>query len=324
VTVEVASPYRYSHTVGMMAHGGRGFSLPVDLAVGADGVIYVLSRSDPNNAPMGGARVTLCTIDEDYYGELAEYGTGPGGIVWPTAVAVDADGTVYVSDEHRNDIQTFGPDRVVRGSFGERGSAPGQINRPSGLALDAEGNLLVVDSLNHRVQRFRPDGTVLGGWGQRGNGPGEFELPWGIALDRAGNAYVADWGNRRVQKLTPEGRFLASFGEPGSGPGALERPSGVAVDDDGNVYVADWIGNTVQVYQPDGSHRARLIGDCTPGKWAIDQLLTVPEVMEERSHCDMTPEKRFWGPIAIEFSLDGRMLILDSCRHRIQVYWRDA
>ena len=177
MTVEVASPYRYSHTVGMMAHGGRGFSLPVDLAVGADGVIYVLSRSDPNNAPMGGARVTLCTIDEDYYGELAEYGTGPGGIVWPTAVAVDADGTVYVSDEHRNDIQTFGPDRVVRGSFGERGSASGQINRPSGLALDAEGNLLVVDSLNHRVQRFRRTARCLAAGGSAATVPANSSCP---------------------------------------------------------------------------------------------------------------------------------------------------
>jgi DNA-binding beta-propeller fold protein YncE len=324
VTVEIASPYRYSHTIGMMAHGGRGFSLPVDLAVGPDGTLYVLNRSDPNNAPMGGARVTLCTIDEEYFGELAQFGTGPGGIVWPTSVAVDASGNVYVSDEHRNDIQVFGPDRQVKDVFGVLGHELGQINRPSGLAFDADGNLLVVDSLNHRVQRFRPDGTPLGAWGERGSDPGQFELPWGIGLDAHGAVYVADWGNRRVQKLSPDGHFLASYGEPGSGPGRLDRPSGVCVDAAGTVYVADWMANLVQVFWPDGSHRVTLVGDCTPGKWATDQLLTDPTVMEARETCDMTPEKRFWGPVAVKLACDGRILILETCRHRIQVYWPDA
>lgn len=319
MTVEIASPYRYSHTVGMMAHGGRGFSLPVDMAVGPDGTLYVLSRSDPNNAPMGGARVTLCSIDEDYYGELAQYGTGPGGIVWPTSVAVDAAGNVYVSDEHRNDIQVFGPDRQPFHSFGTLGSEIGQINRPSGLAIDGEGNLLVVDSLNHRVQTFTTDGTPLGAWGERGSGPTQMELPWGITLDNHENIYVADWGNRRVQKYTPDGKHLATYGA-----GQLKRPSSVAVDPDGNVYVADWGGDVVQVYRPDGSNRATILGDCVPGKWATDQLLTDVEVLAAREHCDMTPEKRFWGPIAIEFAPDGRVMILESCRHRIQVYWRDA
>jgi sugar lactone lactonase YvrE len=179
--------------------------------------------------------------------------------------------------------------------------------------------LLVVDSLNHRVQKFTPAGESLGVWGERGSGPGQLELPWGIALDNEENVYLADWGNRRVQKFSPDGRHLATFGA-----GLLKRPSGVAVDPDGNVYVADWAADLVQIYCPDGSQRATLTGDCTPGKWATDQLLTDVEVMAEREHCDMDPEKRFWGPVAIDFAPDGRVMILESCRHRIQVYWRDA
>jgi DNA-binding beta-propeller fold protein YncE len=324
MSVAIASPYRYSHTIGTMAHGGRGFSLPVDLAVGRDGRLYVVSRSDPNNGPMGGLRVTVCSIDEDYYGEFAEYGTADGKLIWPTSVAVDSRDNVYVSDEHRNDVQVFGPDRQLRLKFGSPGDGPGQLNRPSGLAIGADDTVFVVDSLNHRVQTFAPDGTPLGTWGRLGSGPGELDLPWGIALDRAGDVYVADWRNDRVQKLTPDGRFLGSYGSRGSGEGQLRRPAGVGVDEDGNVYVADWGNERVQVFAADGRPRATLIGDCVPGKWATEQLLTTPEVLEERASCDLTPERLFWGPIAIDFAPDGRVLILDSCRHRIQVYWRDS
>ena len=37
--------YRYSHTIGFYAQLGRGFNNPVDVAVGRDGVLYVLNRA---------------------------------------------------------------------------------------------------------------------------------------------------------------------------------------------------------------------------------------------------------------------------------------
>jgi hypothetical protein len=37
---------------------------------------------------------------------------------------------------------------------------------------------------------------------------------------------------------------------------------------------------------------------------------------------DGTPEKRFWGPTAAEIDEHGRVLVVDSCRHRIQIYER--
>ena len=43
--------------------------------------------------------------------------------------------------------------------------------------------------------------------------------------------------------------------------------------------------------------------------------------MEQRALVeDMNVEKRFWGPTAIKFDAAGRILILDSCRYRVQVY----
>jgi hypothetical protein len=31
--------FRYSHTIGLLAQSGRGFSLPIDCALGAEGIL---------------------------------------------------------------------------------------------------------------------------------------------------------------------------------------------------------------------------------------------------------------------------------------------
>ena len=58
-------PLTYSHSIGMLALSGRGFSNPIDMTIGDDGLFYVLNRSNANQAPMGAVRVTICTIDQE-------------------------------------------------------------------------------------------------------------------------------------------------------------------------------------------------------------------------------------------------------------------
>src|SRR5215210_8037498 len=110
MSVAVESPLHYSHTIGLMAHGGQGFSTPVDLAIGATGVLYVANRSNPTQGPAGGIRVGMLTIDERYLGEFGSFGTEDGQFTWLTAVALDSRGDVYVADEYRHDVQVFDKD----------------------------------------------------------------------------------------------------------------------------------------------------------------------------------------------------------------------
>ena len=41
--------YSYSHTIGLYSLLGRGFNNPVDMALGKDGVMYVLNRAGPES-----------------------------------------------------------------------------------------------------------------------------------------------------------------------------------------------------------------------------------------------------------------------------------
>ena len=316
-------PFQYSHTVGMLALTGKGFSNPVDLALGKNGLIYVLSRSNSFQAPMGAVRVTILTLDEELVGQFGGFGTDDGQLTWPTSLAIDSHGNVYVADEHRHDVQVFGPDHEFVRSWGGYGSGPGQLDRPSGLAVDTDGNILVVDHLNNRIQKFTPEGEALGSWGEAGSGPGQFNLPWGITVDKAGQVYVADWRNDRIQKFTGDGQYLATIGTSGSEAGQLKRPANVAVDDDGNVYVADWGNDRVTIFTDLGFPLTTLTGDSEMSKWGAEYLGANEDLLTGRKiMADGTPEKRFFAPTAIEVDDEGHVIVVDSCRHRLQIYER--
>jgi DNA-binding beta-propeller fold protein YncE len=330
--------YRYSHTIGFYAQNGRGFNNPVDVAFGRDGVLYVLNRAGSDvEVRMLYKRVTMCTLDEDYLGEFSSGGPEDGQLMWPAAIAIDADGNVYISDEALHRISIFDAQGRFLGKWGVKGSGAGMFDRPAGLAFDRDQNLLVVDGLNNRIQRYTKDGRFLEQWGRGGRGHGELNLPWGIAVDRAGAAYVADWRNDRIQKFDAQGEFLTSYGTSGRGDGKLSRPSGVAVDGEGNIYVADWGNERVQVLGPDGSFLAKFRGESGLSKWGESYFIANQDELEERQKANLEPalslsptddlreesasiEKLFWGPISVKVDEQGRLYVVESCRHRIQVY----
>jgi sugar lactone lactonase YvrE len=321
MTVSVKSPVRYSHCIGFFAEVGRGFSNPYDVAPGPDDLLYVLNRSNGADAPLGGLRITTCKLDSTYLGEWSRYGEEPGALIWPTTIVLDGQGRLWIVDEQRHDVQAFEPDGTYVSRVGGFGSDPGHFNRPAGLALDAEGNVIVGDTHNNRVQKLSPDGRCLASWGGAGSEPGQFNLPWGVAVDRRSHVYVADWRNDRVQEFGPDGEPLKIYGADGPLVARLKRPSGVAVDEDGLVYVADWGNNQVKIYAPDGSLVAMLDGDADLSQWAIEYLAAdaaTAELRKKAAHPEQ--EKRFWGPTGIKLDASGRLYVVESCRHRIQIY----
>ncbi|HZA22930.1 MAG TPA: NHL repeat-containing protein, partial [Dehalococcoidia bacterium] len=231
-------------------------------------------------------------------------------------------------------ISVFHKDGTFIHQWGVSGAGDGELDRPSCIAFDREDNLYVSDSLNHRVQKFTSDGHFLGKWGAAGHGPGQFNMPWGLALDTLGNVYVADWRNDRIQKFDSQGNYLEQWG--GSGDVELNRPASVAVDDQGLIYVADWGNERVQVLSPDGEVVASFRGDSVDSQWAQDYFAANPDEGAERRAARLEPEVRpyreqareesanveklLWGPTSVKLDAQGRIYIVDSCRHRLQIY----
>lgn len=327
--------FQYSHTIGRQElRGGNGFFLPVAVARDTGERLYVLSRGTDAPALTPCRRVTICDVDETYVGQFGYKMTpeeaGPDApnesLMWPTSVALDAQGRAYVADEWINRISVFTKDGDWIGKWGTTGAEPGQLNRPSGLACDADDNLYVVDSRNHRIQVFRPDGTFVRTWGSHGSGPGQLNVPWGITLDQHGDVYVADWRNDRIQKFTAQGAFLMQFGSSGAADGQFDRPTSVAVDRDGLIYVTDYRNDRLQVFDAEGNFLTKLLGEATLSKWGMERIMNDPIMMRgrERAQSLEACEKPFQGPIAVTVDAQDRVFVAEAARHRVQVFRKQS
>ena len=322
--------FPYVKTLGMR----RLTNYPVDMALGKEGRMYILSKTD--NA----ASIRRYNYDDEDLGTIGAMGSAEGQFTWPASIITDDDENIYVSDEALDRISTFDMEGEFKGAWGESGDGDGRLNRPSGMAFDGDGNILVSDTLNHRVQKFTKDGKFLMAFGSFGEGEGQFNMPWGVALDSNGDVYVSDWRNDRVQKFDPSGRYLAQWGSSGDGEGQFKRPSGLAVDPDGNIYVCDWGNERVQVLSPSGQVLACFRGDSVTSTWATAYFEANPDEGAARLAADLEPEvnprsdyhretsanveKLLWGPTAVKLDAQGRIYIVDSLRHRLQVYQKTS
>ena len=314
--------YNYDYCIGRRAPGGTAFSCSVDFALGSQGSLYVVSRGTEFGPSQG---ITKCTLEQELVRDDRGLAFGGGQSPWPRSVDVDSDENVYIADDHMNRISIYDRDGVPLSRWGVAGSGDGELSGPSGLAFERNGNLYVVDSLNHRVQVFTRDGRFLFKWGERGSGPGrQFDMPCGITIDKQGDVYVADWRNDRIQKYTPEGNYLATFGALETGEGQLRRPSDVAVDGDGDVYVADWGNERLNIYTGDGEYITSFSGDAdTLSAWAQAHMDANPDYRRARKRADLTQERRFQRPVAVNVDDQGRIMVLETVHGRMQVYVKE-
>ena len=316
--------YKHSHAVGRAEFAGTGFRNATDLAISPDGTVFICNRSYENRPD--GVHVTAVTLDEEYITEFGAYGEADGEFIWPTALALDSKGNLYLADEWLNRISKFTRDGEFVGKWGTAGSGDGELNGPAGLAIDANDNMYVVDAGNSRVQKFSLDGKYISQFGSKGSEDGQFNMPWGIALDSEGHIYIADWRNDRIQKFTPDGQHEASIGSTGSGVGQLNRPTGLAVDKDGDIYVADWMNNRIEVFAPDGRYITQFLGEAELSKWGRDKLASNPDMIRQRNLAYASEpgfERNLAHPCAVRIDPEGRIVIIDHTRNRLQVYVKE-
>ncbi len=360
ITIARGRVYNFSHVVGARASGqtpdgmgAPGLNRPNAIAVGKDGVVYVLNRQDGSRDNPRVAKIKIGGPSEErYLLTIGRGGSEDGQFMWPAGVALDKDENLYVSDDYLHHVSIFDKEGKFLGKWGTPGNDPGELNGPNDLAFDGENNVYVVDAFNHRVQKFTKDGVFLGGWGHYGSGEGEFNMPWGIDIDDKGAVYVADWKNHRVQKFSHDGTFLMQIGRPAPGAGELQYPSSfprhiafshlyrmegantgelnhpshVAVDKDGDVYVSDWANDRVQIYTPEGEFFASLYGDAQEiGKWAQDHVGANPDVakaIRRAKNIEQMWEFKMPEGIGIDHETN-RIIIADCFRRRLQIYVKE-
>lgn len=173
---------------------------------------------------------------------------GEFDLVSPVGVAVDTDGTLYVSDSVLQRIFVFDE----RGAYLREIGSADTLRRPAGIALYNE-RLYVVDTHAHAVVVFaKADGRLLFTFGSQGTETGNFNYPTNICIAKDHRIYITDSMNFRVQVFDPDGAYIGSFGKHGDGTGDFSKPKGIAVDSDDNIYVVDAHFDAVQIFDQQG------------------------------------------------------------------------
>ena len=203
---------------------------------------------------------------------------------YPSGIAVDKNGYIYVADWGNHAVRKISPSGVVSTLAGN-GSLRGYIDATgtnaefmnlNGIAVDSSGNVYVSDSdygtyQNRRmIRKITADGvvsTLAGGSPGYNDGVGaaaQFDDPQGLAVDGAGIVYVAD--SFGIRKVAPDGTVTTWAGSYNNYPGFEQDgiganafftfPRGIALDRSGGAYVTDGFygnGETIRyIYSPAG------------------------------------------------------------------------
>ena len=134
-----------------------------------------------------------------YKARWGSYGTRPGELAYPRAIAVDGAGTLYVTNTGNDRIDVFDRGGRLLRSFGASGRSNGPVQHAARASPPTRPAIrAVADSVNGRVQLLNPDGTIAAVWGSPAPGPTILPNPVAVAFDAAGTAYVLDQRRARI------------------------------------------------------------------------------------------------------------------------------
>ena len=234
----------------LASFGANRFVFPHGITIDRDGNVWVTDGDGKDGkghqvfkfSPKGKVLLVL--------GKAGVAGDGEDTFNKPSAVAVAANGDVFVADGHGGNsnarIVKFSKDGKFIMTWGKKGSAPGQLNIPHALAFDSKGRLFVADRGNNRIQIFDQNGKYIDQWQQ-------FSRPSGIAIDRNDVIYVADSESGSVAKdhaawkrgirigSAKDGSVSAFIPDPNADPNftGTSAAEGVAADAKGTIYGAE-------------------------------------------------------------------------------------
>jgi ABC-type Fe3+ transport system permease subunit len=207
---------------------------PTGLTVGPDGNLWVPDTHY--------SRLLVYAPSGELLKTIGKPGTAPGELGWPTDIAFDAKGRVFVSEYSQSDrIQVFTQEGQFLFGFGEFGSGDAQFSRPQSMVVDGD-RLFVVDSCNGRIQEWTTDGRFVRAFGK-------MNYPWSIDILPGGDFVVTEFGTADIKRLDRNGNVKDRWGAPGKRPGELLYPWASVVDRDGRVIVCDSGNNRLQVFR---------------------------------------------------------------------------
>jgi len=308
---------------------------PVGVALDASGNLFMADQRNQRVRRVDAANAIITTVAGD--GSDGFRGDGFRAVFawlsYPSGVAVDAAGNLFIADTLNNRIRRVDAATRVITSMAGNGT-PGfsgegipalnaSLSTPGDVALDSNDDLLIADTSNQRIRRVDAATGIIRSVAGSGSGgiPSDgspaldthLEIPLGVAVDAAGNLFLADEGSDRVRRVdavtqlvtTVAGNGSAGFdGDDGPATAAsLYQPADLALDANEDLFIADR-----------GNNRIRRV-DATSGV-----ITTVAGNGSSEFGGDGGPARDAGlnQPSGIAFDARGNLVIADRLHHRIR------
>lgn len=206
--VELHQVFKFTHdgtlrmslgVAGVAGWDHEHFNKPTDVAVAADGTIYV---SDG----YGNRRIAKFSPEGRFLLEWGRAGDKPGEFNEVHNVVLDGQGRVYVADRRNRRIQVFTGDGGYLTEW--KGEA---LGNPWGIACGHNDCIYMVDGgdmtprlpARARITRLALDGKILEQWSSFGNYDGQIFWGHDIAVGKNGDVYVGEVNHgMRIQKFS--------------------------------------------------------------------------------------------------------------------------
>ncbi|HEU0115592.1 MAG TPA: hypothetical protein VFQ80_12990, partial [Thermomicrobiales bacterium] len=193
-----------------------GFSSPAGIAGDGAGNLYVADTANSTIRMLVIATGAVSTLAgaAGQLGSADEKGAA-ASFRYPSAVAVDGAGNLYVSDAGNSTIRKIvvatGAVTTIAGAARQPGSADGtgiaaRFGYPYGIAVDGGNNLYVADTGNGTIRRIviqtAAVSTVVGSPGQIGVAvgplPASLNTPYGVVVLPTGELAISDFSENAV------------------------------------------------------------------------------------------------------------------------------
>ncbi len=181
---------------------GTPFSLPCAVAVGAEGLVYVLQRGLPH----------LIVLDST--GRVVDQFQLPEAIDGHGMFCDTNDGSIWIAARDAHSVLQYGGDGELLRRLGDW-NCPlprGPFGHPTGVMVNSRGDIYVTDGYaDARVLRFSSAGHLISVWGEPGRGRGQFRTPHALWVTSQDEVLVLDRDNDRLQVFDIDGEWLSEW-----------------------------------------------------------------------------------------------------------------
>ncbi|MCX6613148.1 MAG: hypothetical protein NTW74_20145, partial [Acidobacteria bacterium] len=245
-------------------------------------------------------------------------------LYYPSGIAEDSAGNIYVSESKANQIRRILPDGTIE--------TYSTANAPTALLITPDQDLLYFDAENCTIRKIKPDKSVQdiagsglcavpasrgpgGGFGGSGDKDGKaLETTLGnihtMIFDNEGRLTFTETSLHIVRRLNPDGNLETISGQRQSGfsgdnekaiDASFSSPTGLAMDGDGNLYIGDsgncrirridvtnyietWVGSTSCASFTSTYTGSRTIAIERPGALAFDRAAKALLIAQPRAY----------------------------------------